>query len=748
MKSTLNIYVALAALALFTILPAAAERGADGFLDRAESALREEFQNFHGDVTSSHRWREWALHRANGEETNVQEWLSSRWEETPIRLADGYAASLADWAAADLRESDWVETLDFGFQLPIEGRSGRLNVSAIGPLARGLWGGDGVLGWQFPLAAGSAEDGNTELSGNMGLFYRQVLGGSGLAGLNVFGDYQDEGSDGSFWRWSLGAEYRTAWADVFANRYFPSAASHRRLLSGGEAERIAYSAGGYDAEVRVHAPGSGWLEGFAEYSLWEGEHGDGDEEGFRYGFRFSPRTGGVADGFRLEADYDAEEGGLGGRFDYSWTLGEFRRIGGASAFDSRAHLLSPVERRHAQRVRARTQDLIVLSAVVGGSARGAGSASSLVAPCEPGDLPTSDEAANLIEAIDRGIEMGGVCRMILEGADVNLRNATNGTPLHRAVVHENHAAVSLLIKARADVNAQNNNGRTPLNLAAYNLRHNIPDSQTAQHNLYELFHALMRDGKADPNAPDMFGHTALDMIDAFEPGIAARRAFMSHLAEFIRGDGGICLVETGGRCGLIMHPSRSAVTIGINHSGAVHTVTAASSIRPGAAPIYSLVHGNGLSLTVDSETGVLSLPADSKVLTGGLVATASIQATTDGGTQSVTVEVVIEVSALPCAPGDLPTSDEAANLIEAIDRGIEMGGVCRMILEGADVNLRNATNGTPLHRAIVRGNHAAVYPLIKAGADASAQNSNGRTPLNLAVNNLRRKIPLDDWHLG
>ena len=193
MNPRLKVCVALSALALSAMLPAAAERGADGFLDRAESALREEARSFHEDVTSSNRWREWALHRANGEETDVQGWLSSRWEETPVRLADGYAASLADWAAADLRESDWVETLDFSFQLPIEGRSGRLNVSAIGPLARGLGGGDGVLGWQVPLAAGAADDGNTELSGNVGLFYRQVLGGSGLAGLNVFGDYQDEG---------------------------------------------------------------------------------------------------------------------------------------------------------------------------------------------------------------------------------------------------------------------------------------------------------------------------------------------------------------------------------------------------------------------------------------------------------------------------------------------------------------------------------------------------------------------------
>ena len=452
MNPRLNVCVALSALALSAMLPAAAERGAEGFLDRAESVLREEARSFHEDVTSSNRWREWALHRANGEETDVQGWLSSRWEETPVRLADGYAASLADWAAADLRESDWVEALDFSFQLPIEGRDGRLNVSAVGPLARGLGGGDGVLGWQFPLAVGAAEDGNTELSGNVGLFYRQVLGGSGLAGLNVFGDYQDEGADGSFWRWSLGAEYRTAWADVFANRYFPSAVSHRRLVSGGKAERIAYSAGGYDAEVRVHAPGSDWLEGFAEYSLWEGEHGDEDEEGFRYGFRFSPRTGGVADGFRLEANYDAAEGGLGGRFDYSWTVGEFRRIGGVSAFDPRSHLLSPVERSHAQRVRVRTRDLS-WGPIVGRSARGAEGDESPCADLPSDSPPDRSELAESdisrlrgeLEAAVRANDYALVCEKLEAGANPLEKPVGSDAALHYAASVDALAIATLLV---------------------------------------------------------------------------------------------------------------------------------------------------------------------------------------------------------------------------------------------------------------------------------------------------------------
>ena len=313
------------AMAGAMILPASAERLDEGVFRRAEDVLRDEVRNLHGDFTSPHRWRGLALDRANGKDPDIRAWLSSRWQEVPARAADGFAASLANWAGAGLRESDWVETLDFSFQLPLEGRAGRMNVNAVGPLLRGE---DSALGWHLPLAIGAAEaEDNTEMTGNLGLFYRHVLGDSGLAGVNLFGDYQDEGSDGGFWRWSLGGEYRTAWADVFVNRYFPSSEAKRSLLSGHR-ERIVYTAGGYDAEVRFHAPASRWLEGFAEYSLWEGEYGDGDETGFRYGFRVSPRTGGAVDGLRFEADYDdGADGGLGARFSYDWTLGDGSALG-------------------------------------------------------------------------------------------------------------------------------------------------------------------------------------------------------------------------------------------------------------------------------------------------------------------------------------------------------------------------------------------------------------------------------------
>ena len=448
-----------------TALSAGAEQAEDSLFRHAENALQDEARVLHRDFTSPERWRDWTLERANGEEADIQAWMSSRWKETPGRLADSLAGSAASWVGAGLRESEWVETLDFGFQLPLEGRTGWMNLNAIGPLSRGE---DSVLGWQLPLSFGSADDdGETEMVGNVGLFYRRTLGDWGLAGVNLFGDYQDEGANGDFWRWSVGAEYRTSWADVFVNRYIPSSPAQRTLLSGGTQERIAYSAGGYDAEVRFHAPRSRWLEGFAEYSLWEGEYGDADDSGFRYGFRLLPRTGGLADGFRFEADYDDTlDGGLGARFSYDWTLGQTPRRTGYAVFDPRAHLFSPVERRHEQEIRVRIRTLGINGAVA---------RSESESDCSPSDsvITAAQQSAANISLTMHVIagDYDGVCGSLRGGASPNHPDGDEESwALHFAATLTVSDAVkiaSVLVSAGASVDAKGGgSGDTPLHMAA------------------------------------------------------------------------------------------------------------------------------------------------------------------------------------------------------------------------------------------------------------------------------------------
>ena len=504
------------------------------------------------------------------------------------------------------------------------------------------------------------------------------------------------------------------------------------------------------------------------------------------------------------------------------------------------------------------------------------SVSLLAAPCAPGASPAGD----LIAAVNnQRVDSDGVCRLILAGADVNVKGRNDATPLHRAVVGKYYTAASLLIDAGAEVDAQNTKGKTPLYLAA-------------SLELAGMVSLLLSAG-ADGGLADEKGITPLDMAVENDLDVVAD----------IRNAGGVCLTRTDAACGLIMRPLHSTVFVAANHVGAALTVTAIT--HSDAAPVYSLVD-EVAGFSFDSGT----LTADSGTLADGLVATVSIQATTEGGTQTVAVERVVSVSAptlagvlsdypsrltaaadytgalatlsateegvtvfyrsgldaerfalatlssgkaelslispldggetlaaravvelgkhghvsvmvtalvtvsgllpaegvftilsdradtgvtlaarregtryektggsdelsvsdsgvisvtegarlsnfawydlnaradspgilggelfsvsllaAPCAPGAPPAGD----LLAEVDRGSESDGVCRLILAGADVNVKNQNKEAPLHLAVVGDYYTAVSLLIDGGAEVDAQNNEGKTPLYLAV---------------
>ncbi len=88
-----------------------------------------------------------------------------------------------------------------------------------------------------------------------------------------------------------------------------------------------------------------------------------------------------------------------------------------------------------------------------------------VPPARP--RPGQQRPAKTLHDAARGGDVDQVKLLLSKGADVNLRNRMNWTPLHTAVQNRKHEVIELLIAEGADINAKNNRGLTPLMAAVY-----------------------------------------------------------------------------------------------------------------------------------------------------------------------------------------------------------------------------------------------------------------------------------------
>ncbi len=175
--------------------------------------------------------------------------------------------------------------------------------------------------------------------GNVGLFWRFIKVNS-LFGANAFLDYERDENAGGFWRWSFGAEWKNKYGELSANSYW-------RITDGKQqADGFYYTREGFDADLYLRAPGLEWAALRGGYYRWEGERGDGDDEGFRYGLRLSP-GGGVF----VEAEYDEDSGDFGGSFSYTHTFGEASAgAEKAGGFNPRLHFYDSARREYSQRI--------------------------------------------------------------------------------------------------------------------------------------------------------------------------------------------------------------------------------------------------------------------------------------------------------------------------------------------------------------------------------------------------------------
>ena len=101
-----------------------------------------------------------------------------------------------------------------------------------------------------------------------------------------------------------------------------------------------------------------------------------------------------------------------------------------------------------------------------------------------------------------------LCKVLLEnGADPSASNSFGNTPLHSAVHSRSLDVVRLLLEHGAHATSQNHRGSTALHFAAC-LATNT-DADTDTDNMLEIAQLLLQFGKADANAVDIHGHSAL-----------------------------------------------------------------------------------------------------------------------------------------------------------------------------------------------------------------------------------------------
>ena len=316
---------------------------------------------------------------------------SRRPEVTPALAAGGWR--LANWLGKEVllsaTDKYGIQTLEFDLQSELGGRRAAIGVNALGALRQTE---RNAIAWQ--LSGFKSKDG---VGGNVGGLYRWVTPDENhLLGANLFLDYEDYEA-GAFNRWSLGGEWRSAWVDAFANVY--RGITDSKLHKG---ERY-YTADGYELEVNVHSPNVAWIAGALTYYNWKGEDGDSDEDGVRFGLKFTPTLP-----LLLEVEYDDgddRDNDWGGRIVYSGEFGgaqspSVHRRGGE--FVPRDFFFIAANRESAQRIRK-------------------------VEDSRPSPL-----SGRVINLADRGADTAKSADIVITGTDITLTldAIPNGIPTH------------------------------------------------------------------------------------------------------------------------------------------------------------------------------------------------------------------------------------------------------------------------------------------------------------------------------
>ena len=229
-----------------------------------------------------------------------------------------------------------LRNLELSYRAPFAGREDLFHANA----TLALW----ERSEQLLFGQGGLVIRDEKEGANIGLGYRFMAQQDLLLGVNAFYDYL---SDPDVARWSVGAEARSSWLDLYANWY-------QGTGDDREGDTLYYSPDGWDIEVAAHLPDNPWIEAAASYYTWDGERGQDDLEGQRYRLSFKPSTL-VGIGFEYDSP-DEDSGSWGVEFDLNYQFGvplseQLNFSGNQGKLDLWSRRYEKVEREYAIRVR-------------------------------------------------------------------------------------------------------------------------------------------------------------------------------------------------------------------------------------------------------------------------------------------------------------------------------------------------------------------------------------------------------------
>ena len=259
--------------------------------------------------------------------------------------------------------------------------------------------------------------------------------------------------------------------------------------------------------------------------------------------------------------------------------------------------------------------------------------------------------------------------LLAHGADVNARNREGDTPLHLATVRPDTTAVSALVQAGANVNARNERGETPLHWAWWR------DNPVVVDKLLEL--------GADAEAQDNRGRVPGPVCDWTGPF-----AFRQATVESVRG----CI-----EAGTPVH-----LRAGTDWSTPLGRLRASASGRA-AADMASVLLEAGADVNTLDAVGWTSLRS----------------AASAGDTALLTVLLGAGADPDAWSPG-------YGTPLHSATSGSASGETATLLVRtGAEVNARTGLGATPLHWAVIRGNHEVAGRLLELGADPNALDDSG-----------------------